>query len=124
MATTSKHGWPRPTLPDPADIEVVGQALDAIDAGYCIVVSGSSGISNPFEPGTDRPSRSANNPVSFGVTFADPPVVALAIGNGWRWATLNNVSTSGFSFDVFDTRPNISGPVSDQVAWYAIGIPA
>lgn len=32
MATTPNYGWPRPTLSDPADVEEIGQTLDAIDA--------------------------------------------------------------------------------------------
>ena len=39
MATTPTYGWPRPTLTDPADIEVVGQALDQIDEAVTARVS-------------------------------------------------------------------------------------
>lgn len=56
MATTPNRGYPRPTLPDPADIEVVGQAIDAIDADVHIALS----VARVVLEKTDQPSI-ANN---------------------------------------------------------------
>jgi hypothetical protein len=109
MATTPNRGYPRPELPDPADIEVVGQALDLIDADVDSVIRRATG-SIPITPDGSgnftwnhglpwTPIGLAFTPI-VSSTFLNPPIVMIrsdGLPNATR-VLLRIVAVSGTAF--------------------------
>ena len=111
MATTPTYGWPRPTLTDPADIEVVGQALDHIDTALASFFrhetrNGSTAV-NPAtsETPTLLPSCTVTVPVRAGA-----PVLAVLQGWGRQYGTGQPGLRAGVEFSGAHTAAADSSP--------------
>lgn len=119
MATTDYFGWPRPTLTDPADVEVIGQALDAIDAELPLIQWGTTTI-------TTTNSHVGNTDVTFPRPYAVPPVVVIGGPNDTNFIvgahqSLHTPTTGRINIR---QRENTPGDYSVIVSWCAVGRPA
>jgi hypothetical protein len=78
MATTPNRAYPRPELTDPADIEVVGQAIDAIDVDVSTLIDSVQATKGTV---TLNDATSTSVVVSFPKPFATPPIVVATIAS-------------------------------------------
>ena len=97
MATTPRHGFPRPNLGEPADIEVVGQAVDELDTAVPLGVAGvriQTGRVTCPASGSDFTSEVE----VFAVPFSSAPVVmVVSDGNSYASASVGGISATGFT---------------------------
>lgn len=136
MATTPNRNYPRPVLGEAADIDVVGQAIDAIDADMATVVAGGGGRllvvqGTVVVPGVDVGNSAIAAAVQFDVTFPEVlpsvPFVALDVSDSRAVANVRvgggYPTTAGFSGFV---RPlsfvSSTATIDVTVAWAAFYI--
>ncbi len=119
--STPNYGLPFPVLGDvpnvPADIQALAEATDAALAGA--VNAGMDQAAAPASVPGD-----SETPVSFGVTYAAPPVVVAVLQSSTGYdgyVNVSNVSTTGFTI-VY--RQKSGAPTARFVHWVAVGTPA
>lgn len=117
--TTPNRNYPRPTLTDPADIEVVGQAIDAIDVdmpGY-LVQFGEESFSGQ---GVEVVTRSMTFPVAF--RAGSTPQLVGTFSDSWWNVSAAGVTPTGASI----AGRSLSGPrnVAASYRWVAVGLRA